>query len=229
MKAPEINYKELGKKIAKEALGNLPGGGFIVPFIELIENLVSQDQLEAAIQWVQESKATAISGERPIKQQDVKHSLEEQFKATPAENSSYAFYYPYSFISGGKLIQFKEESSDKHIVDRDTKYYGEFAPIEKTNTLSILIADKYEQGLSEGPFYGDEQKILVPKEDAKILVITFEQSKLSSPIVNFFDRQSVSLELRTGRSDRQEPTQLTDWDNISSLLLTNIPSLELER
>jgi hypothetical protein len=229
MNLEKIDYRKIGKGIAKEVLGNLPWGGFIIPVVELIENLVSQDQLQAAIEWVQESKDTAISGERPIKQQDVKHSLEEQFKSTPAENSSYTFYYPYSFISDGKLIQFKEEISETHLVGRESKYYGEFAPMEKASTLKILIADKYEEGLSEGEFYGDEQRILVPAEDANISVITFERSKLSSPIVNFFERQTVSLEVRNGRSDRQEPTQLTDWNEIRSLLLTNIPSIELAR
>ena len=204
-------------------------GGFIIPFVELIENLVSQDQLEAAIKWVQESKTSSISGERPIKQQDIKRFLEEEFKGTPTENSSYAFSYPYSYISDGKLIQFNEESSEKHVVDRDTKYYGEFAPRKRTNTLKILIANKYEEGQSEGAFYGDEEKILIPTEDAKISVITFEHSKLSSPVVNFFERQTVSLEVRSGRSDRQESTQLTDWKDIRSLLLTNIPSIEFDR
>jgi hypothetical protein len=224
----KLNYKEMGKSLAKEALGNLPYAGFVIPFIELIENLVQPDQLEAAINWVQETKSTTLLPDRsPIEPKKINAWLEDRFSHTPGEASSYAFGYPRAMIVDGRLVQFiTSPTSSDHLSPREDKVYLGFNPQEKVTTLEILIADKYELDMSVGAMPGDELPILVAAPDAHITTLTLEHSKLSSPIVSFFDRYTASLEQRIGHDKAgSEVRTLSSWSEVEDVLSSAIPAM----
>lgn len=228
MSFEKSSYKKIGKEIAKEVLGNLPYAGFVIPVIELIENLVSPDQLNAAINWVQTTKQNEMSGEKVIDQKDLYNWLQTKFNQTSGDNSTYAFGYPYSFILDNQLIQYTSETSEEHLLGREGKYYGEFAPREKVETLKVLISDKWIMDQSEGPMPGDEQPILIPAAKSQITILRFNNSTLSSPIVNTFKRQTVTVENRNNRAERSEQISIKNWDEVNEILSTKIPSLASE-
>lgn len=224
----KLNYKEMGQSLAKEALGNLPYAGFVIPFIELLENLVQRDQLEAAINWVQETKnITLIPDREPIEPKQIYDWLDSKFSQAPSNESSYAFGYPRAVVIDGKLVQFVSDESSNHISPRENNVYLGFNPREKTTTLRILISDKYTEGMSTGAMPGDEMPILVATEDANITILTLEHAKLSSPIVSFFERNAATLEHRIGYDKANaESFSLSSWSEVENILSTAIPSMK---
>ena len=182
------------------------------------------DQLEAAINWVQETKNITLTPDSSVLEPKTIHSaLMDKFSESDNQ-STYAFGYPHAFIHEGRLVQFNLDEWDQHISPRENKVYLGFNPSEKTTTLRILVADKYEMGESEGAMPGDEMPILVPTDDSNVTIITIEHSKLSSPIVSFFDRHTATLENRIGH-DEQEPTNLTAWSEVVAALTEKMPGI----
>ena len=110
--------KALSKEMVKEAIGHIPGGDFAVIFSEFIlEHLVKAEQLQAAINWVQETKAHGLKIEdgQPT-MDDIKKQLEQIFESTPPEDRAFVHGYATSMISNHKLIQyFINEESREHL------------------------------------------------------------------------------------------------------------------
>lgn len=221
------NIKEIAKKITKEALGNLPYGGFVIPFVELLEELVKPEQLEAATKWVLETKATSLDiNKDQAKPVDISNWLKTNFSNTRGNESSYAFGYPRSFIKDGILIQFQEEESINHLTENENRGYLGFNPQEIVSTLDILVADNFEWGESQDAMPGDESPILIPSENANVEIITIVHSKLSSPILSYYDRFTATFEKRRTRNEEGDKSDFSSWDEVQNLLAQEIPSIK---